>query len=147
MPPLFTSSPPPLPRLHLSVLCNKIIKEDSALHCGRQRSPQTLETRIAVSDLPAATPSKAQPTLLLVATLCSWDDVCRRCLHSGHPSIPPQTAEDCLRAPHGVNAPRRAEDCGAAAPATEEDPQGRGRGTLLVEAGAGAGGGAWGVRG
>ncbi|CAM9751483.1 unnamed protein product, partial [Ascophyllum nodosum] len=25
---------------------NKIIKEDSALHCGRQRSPQTLETRI-----------------------------------------------------------------------------------------------------
>ncbi|CAM9848104.1 unnamed protein product, partial [Ascophyllum nodosum] len=26
--------------------CNKIIKEDSALHCGRQRSPQTLETRI-----------------------------------------------------------------------------------------------------
>ena len=37
---------PLLPRLYLSVLCNKIIKEDSALHCGRQRSPQTLETRI-----------------------------------------------------------------------------------------------------
>ena len=47
MPPL-TSSPPLLPRLYLSVLCNKIIKEDSALHCGRQRSPQTLDTRIAV---------------------------------------------------------------------------------------------------
>ena len=45
MPPL-TSSPPLLPRLYLSVLCNKIIKEDSALHCGRERSPQTLETRI-----------------------------------------------------------------------------------------------------
>ena len=45
MPP-FTSSPPLLSRLYLSVLCNKIIKEDSALHCGRQRSPQTLETRI-----------------------------------------------------------------------------------------------------
>ena len=45
MPPL-TSSPPLLSRLYLSVLCNKIIKEDSALHCGRQRSPQTLETRI-----------------------------------------------------------------------------------------------------
>ena len=47
MPPL-TSSPPLLPRLYLSVLCNKIIKEDSALHCGRQRSPQTLETRITI---------------------------------------------------------------------------------------------------
>ena len=47
MPPLLTSSPPLLPRLYLSVLCNKIIKEDSALHCGRQRSPQTLETRIS----------------------------------------------------------------------------------------------------
>ena len=46
MPPSLTSSPPLLPRLYLSVLCNKIIKEDSALHCGRQRSPQTLETRI-----------------------------------------------------------------------------------------------------
>ena len=46
MPPL-TSSPPLLSRLYLSVLCNKIIKEDSALHCGRQRSPQTLETRIS----------------------------------------------------------------------------------------------------
>ena len=46
MPTLLTSSPPLLPRLYLSVLCNKIIKEDSALHCGRQRSPQTLETRI-----------------------------------------------------------------------------------------------------
>ena len=45
MPPL-TSSPPLLSRLYLSVLCNKIIKEDSALHCGRQRSPKTLETRI-----------------------------------------------------------------------------------------------------
>ena len=45
MPPL-TSSPSLLSRLYLSVLCNKIIKEDSALHCGRQRSPQTLETRI-----------------------------------------------------------------------------------------------------
>ena len=45
MPPL-TSSPPLLSRLYLSVLCNKIIKEDSALHCGRQRSPQTLGTRI-----------------------------------------------------------------------------------------------------
>ena len=46
MPPSLTSSPPLLPRLYMSVLCNKIIKEDSALHCGRQRSPQTLETRI-----------------------------------------------------------------------------------------------------
>ncbi|CAN0261329.1 unnamed protein product, partial [Ascophyllum nodosum] len=52
VPPL-TSSPPLLSRLYLSVLCNKIIKEDSALHCGRQRSPQTLETRI---DAPARWP-------------------------------------------------------------------------------------------
>ena len=50
MPPL-TSSPPLLSRLYLSVLCNKIIKEDSALHCGRQRSPQTLETRISSARL------------------------------------------------------------------------------------------------
>ena len=56
MPPL-TSSPPLLPRLYLSVLCNKIIKEDSALHCGRQRSPQTLETRIEMIILPPEYPT------------------------------------------------------------------------------------------
>ena len=55
MPPL-TSSPPLLSRLYLSVLCNKIIKEDSALHCGRQRSPQTLETRIPLLHREAVIP-------------------------------------------------------------------------------------------
>ena len=60
MPPL-TSSPPLLSRLYLSVLCNKIIKEDSALHCGRQRSPQTLETRIQPDERVCLPRGKRQP--------------------------------------------------------------------------------------
>ena len=77
---------------------------------------------------------------------------CRRCLRPGEPSVPSWTA---AWATHGVSAPWRAEDRGHrslekqiegavssswAALAAEEDSQGRGIGTLLVEAGAGGGG-------
>ena len=74
------ASPPLLSRLYLSVLCNKIIKEDSALHCGRQRSPQTLETRIetAICVAWSAKICIANPRRVTSA----WDILCLGHLHS-----------------------------------------------------------------